>query len=136
MRGDPHGRTLRVPLRREETGMVRASRKRWITSVFGDVTRSGSWPEAAHESSLAVFGDVEYDLRSAPALDGDRTIAAIAPFGDIAVRLPVGVPVDAGGVALLGSKRVAVGTATATADRGVVRIRGFTVFGSFRIWND
>ena len=39
------------------------TRRRFIVSVFGDITRTGPWPAQRRLSPVAVFGDIDLDLR-------------------------------------------------------------------------
>jgi hypothetical protein len=107
----------------------------WIVSVFGDITRTGSWPPGRTSSPVAVFGDIELDLRQATMPPGEVVINAVAPFGNIDVLVPEGALVDVGGFTLFGSKKVAVGEASPTESAAVVRVRGFTLFGSLKVWS-
>ena len=64
---------------------------------------------------------------------GRTTISAIAPFGDIEVLVPDGVQVDVGGFTVFGSKKVAVGDRDTNESAGVIRVRGFSFFGSVKV---
>lgn len=112
---------------------VRPTGRRWIVSVFGDITRSGSWPTTDHMSPIAVFGDIDLDFREATMPAGKVAIHAIAPFGNIEVLVPDGVQVDVGGFTLFGSKRIAVADTMANESTDAIRVRGFTLFGSFKV---
>lgn len=112
--------------------------RRWIVSVFGDVTRTGPWPAGRRLAPVAVFGDIDLDLRQAvsPAARpaGELAVNAIAPFGNIDVLVPDGAEVDVRGFTLFGSKRISVREGPAGAPALIVRVRGVTLFGSFRVW--
>ena len=112
---------------------IQATGRGWIVSVFGDITRSGSWPPRQRTSPVALFGDIDLDLRQAVMPSGELAINAVAPFGDIDVLVPEGAQVDVSGFTLFGSKRIAVGQAAAEASATVIRVRGFTVFGSLKV---
>src|SRR5436190_20958918 len=84
------------------------TRGRFVVSVFGDITPSGPWPAGRRLSPVAVFGDIDVDLRDIPASSGELVIRAIAPFGNIDVLVPAGAEVDVGGFTLFGSKKVSV----------------------------
>jgi hypothetical protein len=104
----------------------------WIVSVFGDIMRSGSWP-SRRTTPVAVFGDIDLDLRQAELPPGEVIISAVAPFGNIDVLVPDGTRVELGGFAVFGSKKVAV-----TADdnsTALMRVRGYTLFGSVKVWS-
>ena len=108
------------------TPEVRPTGRRWIVSVFGDITRTGSWPTRDHMSPIAVFGDIDLDFRQATMPAGKVAINAVAPFGNIEVLVPGGVRVDVGGFTLFGSKRIAVADTRANESTHAIRVRGFT----------
>ena len=115
------------------SGSDRHTGRRWIVSVFGDITRSGAWPTREHLSPIAVFGDIDLDFTQASMPAGKVAISAVAPFGDIEVLVPNGVQVDVGGFTLFGSKKIAVGDANTNESSAVIRVRGFTLFGSLKV---
>jgi predicted membrane protein len=82
---------------------------------------------------LALFGDINLDLRQATMLPGQLVINAVAPFGNIEVLVPNGAQVDVGGSTLFGSTTVAVEQAAASVSAVVIRIRGFSLFGSLKV---
>jgi len=109
--------------------------RRWIVSIFGDITRSGSWPPGQRTSPFSLFGDIDLDLRQASIPEGDVVISAVAPFGNIDILVPQGARVDVGGFTLFGSKKVAVGEPSTDGVAPLIRVRGVTLFGSFRVWS-
>ncbi len=114
----------------------RSNGRRWIVSVFGDITRTGSWPPRQGTTSpIALFGDIELDFRQATMPPGDVVINAVAPFGSIDILVPDGTQVEVGGFTLFGSKRVAVGETTTKGSETVIRVRGFSLFGSLKVWS-
>jgi len=119
---------------RPDQPAVPATGRRWIVSVFGDITRRGSWPSRGRLSPVAVFGDIDFDFRQAGTPAGQVAINAVAPFGSIDVLVPDGVQVDVGGFTLFGSKKVTVGDdATTNESAAVIRVRGFSLFGSVKV---
>ena len=112
---------------------VQPTGRRWIVSVFGDITRRGSWPTTEHISPIAVFGDIDADFRQAIVPAGKVAIDAVAPFGNIEVLVPDGAQVDVSGFTLFGSKKIAVEGATTNEPAAVIRVRGFTLFGSLKV---
>ena len=115
--------------------MDNAGGRRWMVSIFGDITRSGSWPPRRRTSPFALFGDIDLDLRQARIPSDGVVINAYAPFGNIDVLVPEGAQVDVGGFTLFGSKKLAVGSAGSTGSDPVIRVRGFSLFGSFKVWS-
>lgn len=114
---------------------AQSSGRRWIISVFGDITRTGSWPPRRRTSPFALFGDIDLDLRQATMPRGEVVINAVAPFGNIDVLLPAGAQVDVGGFTLFGSKKIAVGDAKTSESAALIRVRGFSLFGSLKVWS-
>ena len=109
--------------------------RRWIISVFGDITRSGSWPPGRKTSPFALFGDIDLDLRQARLPADGVTINAYAPCGSIDVLVPQGVQVDVGGFTLFGSKKVDVLEHVSNGSAPVIRVRGFSLLGSVKVWS-
>ena len=120
---------------RADRAVAESNGRRWIVSVFGDITRSGSWPPRLRTSPFALFGDIDLDLRQATIPASGVTISAVAPFGNIDVLVPKGAQVDVGGFTLFGSKKVAVGEPGEGAVAPLIRVRGVTLFGSFKVWS-
>ena len=109
------------------------TRRRFIVSVFGDITRTGPWPAQRRLSPVAVFGDIDLDLRHFATPAGELAITAVAPFGNIDVLVPDGVHVDVGGFTVFGSKKIAVDNDTPNESAAVIRVRGFSLFGSVKV---
>ena len=110
-----------------------SSGRRWIVSIFGDITRAGSWPPRPTTSPFALFGDIDLDLRQASIPVGGLVINAIVPFGNIEVLVPAGALVDVGGFTLFGSKKVAVEGSDEGESAEPIRVRGFTLMGSLKV---
>jgi Cell wall-active antibiotics response 4TMS YvqF len=107
--------------------------RRWIVSIFGDITRAGSWPARRTTSPFALFGDIDLDLRQASIPVDGLVINAIAPFGNIDIAVPDGTQVDVGGFTLFGSKKIAVDGSGDRESAALIRVRGFSLFGSLKV---
>ena len=135
-----HGASMTRTGRRISTATALRRRKsqdtgrRWIVSVFGDISRTGSWPARRQISPVAVFGDIDLDLRHA-AMPDEVTINAIAPFGNVDVLVPADARVDLGGFTLFGSKKVLVAEAPSGQSAPAIRVRGFSLLGSVKVWS-
>ena len=112
---------------------TKSTGRRWIVSIFGDITQAGTWPPRPVTSPFALFGDIDLDLRHASIPVGGLVINAIAPFGNIEVLVPDGAEVDVGGFTLFGSKKVAVDGSAEVESVAHVRVRGFTLFGTLKV---
>ena len=108
-------------------------RRHRLVSVFGDITRSGAWRPRPKTSAIAVFGDIDLDLRQSTLPPDGIRIGAIAPFGNIDIAVPSDAEVDVGGFTLFGSKKVAVDGTAPTGANTILTIRGFSVFGSMKV---
>jgi hypothetical protein len=128
-RGELARVTADLPERFPETTPARAHSHR-IVSVFANVSRTGWWRAEGTVSSIAVFGDVELDLRQAAVPTGHAEVKATAPFGDIEVIVPDGVSVELTGLSVFGRKKVDVRRPASTASAPVVRVHAVSVFGS------
>jgi hypothetical protein len=122
-----------LPRRSPGTPPQEPPRRRWIVSIFGDITRTGSWPPRHTTSPFALFGDIDLDLRHASIPVGGLVINAIAPFGNIEVLVPDSALVDVGGFTLFGSKKVTVDGYDEVEPAAQIRVRGFTLFGSLKV---
>ena len=111
-----------------------SSGRRWIVSVFGDITRTGSWPPRQTTSPFALFGDIDLDLRHASIPVGGVVINAVAPFGNIEVLVPDGAPGRRRRVHVVRQQEDRRRTGpTRPSRRRVIRVRGFTLFGSLKV---
>ena len=111
---------------------TRARRHR-LVSVFGDITRGGAWRPRPRTSAIAVFGDIDLDLRQATLPPDGIRVGAIAPFGNIDIAVPSDAEVDIGGFTLFGSKKVAVDGAAPKETNTIITIKGFSLFGSMKV---
>jgi Domain of unknown function (DUF1707)/Cell wall-active antibiotics response 4TMS YvqF len=129
-RGELARVTTDLPERRPTATSVQPAGTSAMVSVFADVTRTGWWRAEGSIAPVAVFGDIDLDLRQAAVPSGEVTIRAVAPFGDIEVIVPDGVSVELSGFSLFGRKKVDVRKASSAAPAPVVRVDAFTIFGS------
>jgi hypothetical protein len=74
-----------------------------VVSFLSSHERDGPWELARHFRALAVFGNVELDLRDALIGVGVSVIEAVAVMGNIEITVPPNVTVESDGDSLLGS---------------------------------
>jgi hypothetical protein len=85
---------------------IRLDGRRPVTGVFGRDERGGRWVVPESVPVLAIFGEVELDLREA-LLQGARTVVyATLIAGTIHLIVPEGVLVETTGTSLLTRKRI------------------------------
>lgn len=85
---------------------IRLDGRRPVAGVFGRETRAGRWVVPESLPVLAIFGEVELDLREA-ILQGARTVVyATLIGGTIHLIVPDGVVVETSGTAVLTRKRI------------------------------
>ncbi len=85
---------------------IRLDGRRPVAGIFGRDQRSGRWVVPESLPVLAIFGEVELDLREA-LLQGERTVVyATLVGGTIHLIVPEGVLVDTTGTGVLTRKRI------------------------------
>jgi Domain of unknown function (DUF1707)/Cell wall-active antibiotics response 4TMS YvqF len=85
---------------------IRLDGRRPVTGVFGRDERGGRWVVPESLPVLAIFGEVELDLREA-LLQGARTVVyATLIAGTIHLIVPEGVLVETTGTSLLTRKKI------------------------------
>lgn len=107
-----------------------------IVSFLSSNEREGRWELPRNFRALAVFGNVELDLRDAVIGVGISFIEAVAVMGNIEITVPPDVAVESDGDSLLGSFVVKYkGGAKAGAATGLrmVRITGTAYASSIEI---
>lgn len=62
-------------------------------ALFDHVFRTGNWRLPAQSQAIAVFSDVELDLREVTTTSTEVRIKATAVFGDVRITVPEGVEV-------------------------------------------
>ena len=80
---------------------IRLDGRRAVTGVFGRDSRGGRWVVPDSLPVMAIFGEVELDLREALLQSGRIVIYATIVLGTIHLILPDGVTVETSGTAVL-----------------------------------
>ncbi|MBO0822628.1 MAG: DUF1707 and DUF2154 domain-containing protein [Actinobacteria bacterium] len=98
---------------------IRLDGKRPVTGVFGRDVRAGRWVVPNLLPVLAIFGDVELDLREA-ILQGGRIIVYVTLIaGSLHMIVPAGVVVETSGNAVLTRTKIDRGARPPGRDTGV-----------------
>jgi len=74
-----------------------------LVSFLSSNEREGRWELPRHFRALAVFGNIELDLRDAVIGIGVSVIEAVAVMGNIEITIPPDIAVETDGDSLLGS---------------------------------
>ena len=90
-------------------------------------------PSSARLRVIGVFGDVYLDLCSAVCTEGVVEIRAWSLLGDLRVRVPDGVEVEASGFGLFGSRDVRLAPEPPLPGTPLVRVRAYSLFGHVSI---
>jgi hypothetical protein len=102
--------------------------------VFASTERSGRWRLPRRSVALALFGNVDLDLRQAE-LSGPRvSITALLLFGNVDVYVPESVDVDMGGFAIFGHRREWGQDLPSHAGATLVDVRVLSLFGTADLW--
>jgi len=80
---------------------IRLDGRRPVTGVFGRDSRDGCWVVPENLPVIAIFGEVELDLRQALLQSGRTVIYATLMLGTIHLLVPDGVVVETTGSAVL-----------------------------------
>jgi len=83
---------------------IRLDGRRTVTGVFGRDSRGGRWVVPDSLPVMAIFGEVELDLREALLQSGRIVIYATIVLGTVHLILPEGVTVETSGTAVLTRK--------------------------------
>ncbi|MGO8960112.1 MAG: DUF1707 domain-containing protein [Streptosporangiaceae bacterium] len=122
---------------------IRLDGRKGVAGVFGKDARNGRWVVPASLPVLAVFGEVELDLRDALLQSGRTIVYATVIGGTLHLIIPDGVAVEMTGTSVLTRKinRTArmpgygAGAAADPADSGrtVIELRTVAVAGTIRV---
>jgi DUF1707 SHOCT-like domain/Cell wall-active antibiotics response LiaF, C-terminal len=112
---------------------IRLDGRRPVTGVFSRDRRAGRWVVPESLPVLAIFGDVELDLREA-ILTGSRTVVhATLIAGTVHLIVPDGVLVETTGTAMLTRKRIDRGARSSGRWQAVIEVRTAGFGGTIRV---
>jgi hypothetical protein len=121
---------------------IRLDGRRTVTGVFGRDSRSGRWVVPDSLPVMAIFGEVELDLREALLQSGRIVIYATIVLGTVHLILPEGVTVETSGTAVLTRKVSrtvrqpgprATDAASPAAAQPVIELRTVGLGGTIRV---
>jgi hypothetical protein len=95
---------LTVDLVGQDAQPIKLDGRRAVTGIFGRDSRDGRWVVPDSLPVVAIFGEVELDLRDALLQSGRIVVYATLLGGTIHVLVPEGVSVETTGTAVLTRK--------------------------------
>ncbi len=125
---DPETAIVAMPAQ----GLRLRDKRRVGLAIFGNVERHGRWTLEPDSEALAVFGNVELDLREAVIAEGVTELHVRAIFGNVEIIVPPTISVDCHGLCIFGNFE---GPQRAVKDDGtpVLRITGKAIFGNVEV---
>jgi len=102
-------------------------------AIFGNVERRGRWTLQADSEALAVFGNVELDLREAIIPEGVTELHVRAIFGNVEIIVPPSISVDCHGLGIFGNFEGLDRVPAEDDGTPVLRITGKAIFGNVEV---
>lgn len=102
-------------------------------AIFGNVERRGRWTLAADSEALAVFGNIELDLREAVIPEDVTELHVRAIFGNIEIIVPPNISIDCHGLGIFGNFEGMERAPAVDDGTPVLRITGKAIFGNVEI---
>ncbi len=103
--------------------------RRWAVGVLSGNRVRGRWLLDDHVHAVAVVGHCQLDLCDADVVGDEVTVYVVTFLGGVEVLVPEGVPVEVGGVALIGSIDERVRKTEPLPGMPLVRVRAFCLLG-------
>jgi hypothetical protein len=126
----PAGAGVSAP---QQTSLARSNEDWLAFAIFGNVERHGRYAVEPGSRALAVFGNVELDLRAVNFPKGITAIHVEAIFGNVEIILPPTIFVECHGVSIFGNY-ASLGRVPIDDEGGaVLRITGKAVFGNVEL---
>ncbi|MEI2642987.1 MAG: DUF1707 domain-containing protein [Candidatus Nanopelagicales bacterium] len=122
-----------LPVLRPAADVVPVSRSTPpMVAVFSSVERKGAWTLDDTSYAVAVFGEVNIDLREAAIPAADNQIQAFAIFGSVTIYIEPGTVVDCSGIGILGEFNRGKASQPRPGSP-VIKVSGLALFGSVSI---
>jgi hypothetical protein len=102
-------------------------------AVLGTTERRGRWSLPRSARVVAVFGNVELDLREVVLPAGVTELFVRALFGNVELTVSPHLAVEASGTAVLGSFSSVSRVPAEPGDEPILRVIGSSVFGNVEI---
>jgi hypothetical protein len=113
---------------------VRREKKPGTVAIFASVERRGAFSLSNGSRAVAIFGNVELDLRQVALPDGVTELFVRAVFGNVEITVPPDLAVECEGSGVLGSFSSMSRVPAEGRTRGpVLRVIGSAVLGNVEI---
>jgi hypothetical protein len=122
-----------TPARRTVTGVIAQRANQLLVAVMGGVVRRGRWTPAKHTVVLAFWGGADLDFREADLPPGVTEVTVIAVMGGCEIKVPPGLNVETGGIAIMGGFEHSGSSHAPSPDEPTLRINGLAVMGGVEI---
>jgi len=103
-------------------------------AVFSSTERTGGLRLPRATRAVAVFGNVDLDLRRAELSGSVASVTAFLLFGNVDVYVPEGVEVDLGGLTVFGHRREWGREIPPHMTAPLLRVKVFALFGTADVW--
>lgn len=105
-----------------------------VVAVMGGVRRRGHWTPARQILATAVMGGVELDFREARFGPGITEVVVFALMGGVEIIVPPDLPVESGGIGLMGGfDSAGQGPTPTDPDAPRLRIQGVAIMGGVEV---
>jgi hypothetical protein len=119
------------------TELAPARPQETMLAFFGGVERHGVWYPPRQLRVVACMGGVELDFREALLAPGVTDVTAYAAMGGVQIVVPPELPVEVGGMAILGGfdhgRRLPAATEALDPARPRLRISGLALLGGVSV---
>jgi hypothetical protein len=122
-----------APARRTVTSVITQRANQLLVAVMGGVSRRGRWTPAKHTVVLAFWGGADLDFREADLPPGVTELTVIAVMGGAEIKVPPGLNVETGGIAIMGGFEHMGSGEAPPPDVATLRINGLAVMGGVDI---
>jgi uncharacterized protein DUF1707/cell wall-active antibiotic response 4TMS protein YvqF len=105
------------------------SPRRWAVAIMAGTSLRGRWRLDRRLTSIAFMGGASIDLRGAEVSGPEATIVCVSLMGGIDVIVPEGMPVEVGGISIMGGRDTRVRDTAWRPGVPALRVRAYSVMG-------
>ena len=132
--GELDALTHDLPAETADTPLARSRKPtRWAVAIMGDSRPQGRWRIAGHTIAVSLMANLTLDLRRAEIEGPEATLTIFSVMGNANVVLPEGIPVEVGGLSLMGNRFERIRDVPPLPGSPVVRVRSFCLMGNVNV---